>query len=243
MPTMNKYIFLTLGVLGLVFGGLTTAVQAEDQATTCTSVDASSMNLSRGLSEREAAYENAKTGRIQTIEKGRDASDIKLIASRKKADAAYIAQYETLEASVTTDEEIAAVQAFEKAMNDAVLTQRTATDAAIKKYRDGVDDIILNRNLTIDAALTKLEATIDDIVTQAKESCGTTDSLKKLDPSTNGIATARREFRATIATLSDTDEKLASLSKERDTAITKINKVFNAKVQAETVKLKAAFGQ
>src|SRR5438067_1185723 len=119
----SKKIVLALGLLAVLFAAPFAPVRAQENtqsASSCASVDMASAQINRGLSERDAKYEDAKTVRLMTIEKGRGASDQKLADARAKADTAYQTQFDALAASVTSDNEIAAVTAFEKAMQSAV---------------------------------------------------------------------------------------------------------------------------
>jgi hypothetical protein len=167
----------------------------------------------------------------------------KVSANRLKADQQRTRRFAELEAKATTDEQKAAVKAYEESVLAAIAKHRAAVDAADKIFMDGVMSAVAERQTQLQVASATYTASVAAAVNQAKVSCAAgTKPATVRQTMTTALKNAQDKFRESQKSLSKATPNLNPLKAAHRAAIKQANADFRAELNAAVAKLKVVLG-
>ena len=166
-------------------------------------------------------------------------------ALRTKWSANRDAQFKSLENRATTDDQKAAVSAFESTTKDAISKRETAVDAALATFRDGVKNLIDSRKEGVGTDMTALKDAIDAAFSTAKSSCSGSnpDAASIRTTLRTAIQAARTKFQTEKQGTPKVGENIQPLIDARKASVDKAMADFKATMEQARTTLKKAFGQ
>ena len=159
---------------------------------------------------------------------------------REENDSKRKAQLEELSRRATTEEQKEAVLAFTTALEKALITKKTATDALIEAHREEIDKKSAARKITIEQAVVTLKADIETAKKKAVSDCATgvqgDDVRVNLK---NAIQKAQATFKTTVQPLQKNNDTSKQDMKKQE--LRTIEETFRKSVEVAKNNLKAAF--
>lgn len=209
----------------------------------CTNLPNISTTLATRVPKREERRDDKMDKHITTVNGRFQVRLDKLDDHRDQWDENRDQRYDKLEARATTTAEKAAVTTFEANIDAAVKTRRAAVDAAVKTFQDGVNTLLANRQSTVDASFTTLKSAYDAALAKAKASCdGGTAAATVRATFVADIKAANQAFADATKPSTSLQASVEALRKTRDASVKAAIDAFQKTLNAEMVKLKAAFG-
>lgn len=179
----------------------------------------------------------------EETENRRNERDARLEEARSEVDQLRGEQYARLMDRADGDDEEDAVEDYQKSVEDAVGSRRSAVDAAIVEFRKGTDLLLVKRRTAMESTWGSFRASMIAMLAVLETGCA------------NGVATASlvSEFKGSLAAAQAkvlNDKKMAESTQgqmkkladtqRQDVAIA--TKIFRAKLTAANAELKQAFG-
>lgn len=191
----------------------------------------------KGLSDRRAAAGKAMEERKQSREQG--LTDIETKNDGRRSEI-----YAKLHAKATTDAHREAVDAFQKAVDDAVAVRREAVRSANTTFVQGVKDAVAGRKSAADAAVKSFHDAIQSAVGKAKTDCAAkADQVIVRAQFAEAVKTAGAKLRTDLQAVEKFGISVKPLIDARRAAAEKARADFKAAVEKARFDLKAAFGK
>ena len=209
----------------------------------CTNLAKLETSIANRIPKREEKRDDRLDTRIAKVGNHFQLRLTKLEDHRSDWDKNRIDRYTKMEARASTTAQIAAVATFKTNVDAAVKVRRAAVDSAVKTFQDGVNKLLAGRQTTVDAAFAKLKTDTSAAIAKAKEACANgTDPMTIRTTLATDLKVANDAFSASIKPSTTLESQVNALRVTRDAAVKAAIEAFNKVLDAELVKLKAAFG-
>ncbi|MFA5967247.1 MAG: hypothetical protein WC805_01890 [Patescibacteria group bacterium] len=167
----------------------------------------------------------------------------KLATQRTRWETNHEKQFSGLRAKAETDAEKAAVEAFIKAVNAAILARKTAVDAAITTFRTGVDKAIAARKTALINVSDNYYKAVKGALDQARLDCAKSgaDNTVLRTAFIDSLKTAKAKMQTEKVNVDKLGETIQKLSDSKKAALTKAVTDFKTAVEAARAKMQLAF--
>lgn len=250
----NSKIFVASSVALFAFPLITQAVtpplptgrgdQKQVNGAICLRLENATGTMRTRLDENKKRWDSRKTERIANwTEKSENLAD-KLKERRTNADDRREDNLEKLREKYADPDQQAVIDAFQDAVEEAVLDRRKAFDAAHKAFREGLDASLSKRQESIRTALAAMQTAIQEAIADAKTACVAGESAEQIKADLMGaIQDARDEFKSERESLDKVSTELETLRETRKAAVKKAQDDFHEALKAAKADLKEALGE
>lgn len=194
------------------FAETSTTVSIPKEAKFCSKFNTISTKLQDQIANTEAKKKENEINNEKKIADKEALVDAKRASGRITADEKRIKNFDKANTKAKTTEQKAAVEAYQKAITEAVSARRLAIDTAAKTYRDGVAALMTTKSTEIDSSINSFK----DAVVKATEKANT-DCANKVPDKTVSI-----EFNKAI--------------KDARTALSNSKKTFSKSTEMKNLK-------
>jgi hypothetical protein len=162
-----------------------------------------------------------------TVLKKEGDADVKRAEGRAKAEGTRALKWDKMISKAKTQAQKTAVEAYKKAIADAVSVRQASVDASVKVYREGLATLMTTQNTTATTAIATFKASIEGALAKAKTDCASGVENKTVSSVFNKTVS---DARATLNTSRKTknSEAFKTLKKTRDDAFKKAETDFKA---------------
>jgi hypothetical protein len=181
--------------------------------------------------------------RGQKVDSDFKAVNDKLTTTRGDWDKKQTDSFAKLEAKATTDDQKAAVTAFEAAVKAAVTKRRAAVDAANTTFKTGVQAAVSGRQAQFKTAAATYKQAVAAALAAAKASCAagvSPDTVRKNLQS--ALKTAKTNLETARKNAEKVGPNLDTLKAARKAAVDKANADYKVAIKAALATLKTALG-
>jgi len=172
-------------------------------------------------------------------------ADEKITSARALSDKERTADYEKLMAKAKTDDQKAAVEAYEQAVNSAVAARRSSYDAARQTFRSSVLSNISARRSAAQTQLSTFQASVSSAISTAQASCASnpTDISGIKSTLQANLKSARETFQASRGTEKQgaVNFQVQQLAATRNASFESANKTFKSAMSEARATLQKAF--
>ncbi len=234
-----------VGSFALSTHAATAAAASKSQTSPfCTNLTARANTISTSLTDRSGKVTSAWSQQDQKLTAGWQKVDQAVAAGRQKADSERAADFTKLEAKAKTDAQKQAVQTYETAVHNAVVTRRAAYDAARQAFRIGVQNAISARHDTATTQLATFQSSVNAAISTAEASCASSpnDGPAIRQTLQASLKAARTAFQSDRKGDSTVGGQVKQLAVTRQAAFQAADKTFQASLSTARDTLKQAFG-
>jgi hypothetical protein len=228
---MKSYLKTIIASTLIIFSFIPAITFAEEttkkQGSFCTRVSTLQTKLADQVTATEKKVTLREESKTAIIIKKESDVDAKRAESRAKAEGSRAQKWDKMISKAKTSSQKTAVEAYKKAITDAVAVRRSAVDASVKAYREGLAELMKNKTSNVDAALATFKTTIDAALVKAQADCAAGVVDKTVSTVFNKSVS---DARATLASSRKTNksEELKALKKVRDDAFKKAEAEFKS---------------
>ena len=217
----------------------TGATTSQSASSYCAEIDSLASKILTTISDQEKNYKKMSGDRAKELTEKRSSIDSAESARRTSWDENRSEHFKLLEAKAKTDAERKAISAFKVSIEKAIMSRKTAVDAANVAFRSAVDKALNDRMTSFNAATTTFKMSVDKATQKAKSECASKQTSNTTrDAFRNALKDARLvlENNAKGVTQINVDAAM----KIRNAALEKAQKDFAGAVDKALKDLKAS---
>ncbi len=208
----------------------------------CSRLDTRSTEILKRITERIGQKDGKQDDRLETLTGKRATWDEKRTSNRDEREAYRNKRYANLTERANTEEEKAAVKAFEDAVEAATETRQKSTDSAVNEFRKAMDTSISGRQGGIDSVLVEFKSDVETAFKKAVSSCDNGTAVKTVrETLRSDLKNARNELKAGYESLDKARDPRPDLVAARNAKIKTASEAFKASVESAKAELKKAF--
>ncbi len=200
--------------------------------------------MEQKMAEAEAKIQERQEKRISFIENKRNERNNIIQKHRARWDANRQEHYAKLEERAKNETQKQAVVEFQRAVERAVNTRRTAIDTANSEFQAIVDRAIADRKIAIERARRTFKDAVSGAFEKAELECA-----MGIDPKTvrqnlhANLKTAQEKFKSDLETIGKIGEIVKSAAETRKQAIERAIQDFKTAIEEAKENLKSAFAE
>jgi hypothetical protein len=212
----------------------------------CERVDKNVERLQKRSQDREQrTIEKLEQRRAQIIEK-RTTQNKELQERRQARDVQREEFYAQMREMAGTEDQLAAVDAFEAVIEPAIIARRTAIDAATEEMRTGIDALVDERINSLQKLYTEYQDAESVAIAQAESYCGedsTEQDIKGFEKQLRAdLKAAGEAFKDNVREQRNINKAVQELAQTRRDSVKLAVDQFKTVMQEARVQLALAFG-
>lgn len=213
----------------------------EEAGGICSRLTTKESTILARIDKQNGKFKNKYDARIAKVDGRRSERDATLAENREAADAKRQDRYENLQETAVTDEQKAAVTAFQNAVESAVTARRASHEAARNAFRSGVDSVLAAQKTVVDNAKATLKTSVAAAFDKAQASCDAGEKNKAVKEVLNAdLTAAMTTFKNSVKSRGAVGSQIDALAEVRKQAFEAAKTTFTAALEAAREALRAA---
>ncbi|PJE69458.1 MAG: hypothetical protein COU98_01970 [Candidatus Staskawiczbacteria bacterium CG10_big_fil_rev_8_21_14_0_10_38_10] len=237
---MNSKTLVSVLLVANIF--LPNVILAQNGSNFCSRLSEFRTKVDQGIADREEKLNEKRNQILNRLEDRWDKRDNQLAEKRAKWDGNRDEHYAKLLERAKTEEQEQAVEKFKATIESAVVTRRTAVDAALVAFRQGLEQALTSRRTSVNGIIDIFKNSVASAFQKTEENCGSNIEkapiVKDLRAS---LKAAREKFNADRQEIEKLGPVMSNLVITRNQAIQKAFQDFRTVVEEARKELKIAF--